>query len=78
VTREKRRAVRKRQVWTDDDTEALRYWHGCKLTDGRMAKKLGCCRRTVLRQREAVGLRAVDRTCMAEKGRRVRHDDRLQ
>lgn len=50
----------KRKVWTAEDDEALRYWHAFKFTDGRIAKKLGCSRWTVLRQREAMGLRAVD------------------
>jgi hypothetical protein len=52
---------RRRKTWTEDDTEALRYWHGCRPTDGRIARKLRCCRRTVLRQREAAGLTAVHR-----------------
>jgi len=51
--------VRKRKVWTTQDDEDLRYWHACRYTDGRIAKKLGCCRRTVLRQREAMGLTAI-------------------
>lgn len=51
--------MRKRKVWTAQDDEDLRYWHACRLTDGRIAKKMGCCRRTVLRQREAMGLVAV-------------------
>lgn len=52
----------KRKVWTQEDDEDLRYWHACRYTDGRIAKKLGCSRRTVLRQREAMGLRAVSNT----------------
>lgn len=52
-------ASRKRKLWTAQDDEDLRYWHAFKYTDGRIAKKLGCCRRTVLRQREAMGLIAV-------------------
>lgn len=45
-----------RKVWTAQDDEDLRYWHGCRYTDGRIAKKLGCCRRTILRQRKAMNL----------------------
>ena len=45
---------RRRKIWTEDDTEALRYWHGCRLTDGRIARKLRCSRRTILRQRQAM------------------------
>lgn len=51
--------MRKRKAWTADDTEALAYWHASRLTDGRIALKLHCCRRTILRQRDAMGLRAV-------------------
>ena len=51
---------RRRKAWTSQDDEDLRYWHACRLTDGRIARKLGCCRRTILRQREAFGLPAVD------------------
>ena len=63
------RPSRRRKVWTAQDDEDLRYWHACRYTDGRIAKKLGCCRRTVLRQREAIGLRAVDhpRSCRIMK-----------
>ena len=50
---------KRRNVWTTEDYEALRYWHACRYTDGRIAKKLGCCRRTVLRQRESIGLIAI-------------------
>ena len=50
---------RRRKVWTAQDDEDLRYWHACRYTDGRIARKLGCCRRTILRQREAMGLAAV-------------------
>lgn len=50
----------KRKVWTTQDDEDLKYWWACRYTDGRIAKKLGCCRRTILRQREAMGLGAVD------------------
>lgn len=42
------------------DGEDLRYCHACKYTDGRIARRLGCCRRTVLRQRETIRLGAVD------------------
>lgn len=50
----------KRKVWTAEDDGDLRYWHALGYTDGRIAWKLGCCRRTVLRQRETMGLRAAD------------------
>lgn len=51
--------MRSRKVWTAQDDEDLRYWHACRYTDGRIARKMRCCRRTILRQREALGLRAV-------------------
>lgn len=52
--------MRQRKVWTAEDTEALQYFHGCRWPDRRIAKRLKCSRRTILRQREAVGLRAVN------------------
>lgn len=51
---------RRRKVWTAQDDEDLRYWHAFRYTDGKIARKLGCCRRTVLRQREAMDLCAVN------------------
>lgn len=51
--------MKSRKVWTAQDDEDLKYWWACRLTDGRIARKLGCSRRTVLRQREAIGLSAV-------------------
>lgn len=61
----------KRKVWTAEDDEALRYWHGWKYTDGRIARKLRCCRRTVLRQRGAMNLPPI--FPKASSGKRVRH-----
>lgn len=52
--------MRRRKVWTAEDDEDLRYFHGCRWTDERIARKLGCCRRTVLRQRSAMDLCAVN------------------
>lgn len=52
--------MKSRKVWTSQDDEDLRYWHAFRYTDGRIARKLGCSRRTILRQREAIGLRAVE------------------
>lgn len=61
--------MRKRKVWTAQDDEDLRYWHGCRLTDGRIARKLGCCRRTILRQREAACLGAVRHPASVQPGK---------
>lgn len=61
-----------RKVWTGEDDEALRYWHAFKLTDGRIARRLGCSRRTILRQREAIGLKAVGHPARAkDAGRNI-------
>lgn len=54
--------MKRRKVWTEEDNEALRYFHGCRYTDGRIARKLECSRRTILRQREAIGLSAVEQS----------------
>lgn len=40
--------MRSRKVWTEDDTEALRYWHGCGLREGRIARTLKCSRRSIM------------------------------
>lgn len=37
------------------------YWHACRYTDGRIAKKLWYCRRTFLRQRDSIGPIAIVR-----------------
>ena len=48
-----------RKVWTEADSALLeracapgKMDDGFPATDGRLAKELGCCRRTVIRQRQ--------------------------
>lgn len=49
-----------RKVWTEADSALLeracasgKMDDGFPATDGRLAKALGCCRRTIIRQRQA-------------------------
>lgn len=55
-----------RKVWTEADSALLeracasgKMDDGFPATDGRLAKALGCCRRTVIRQRQVRQLRAI-------------------
>ena len=57
-------AEKARKVWTDADTALLervcasgKMDDGSLATDGKLARALGCCRRTVIRQRQVRQLR---------------------
>lgn len=54
-----------RKKWTDADSALLervcasgKMDDGFPATDGRLAKELGCCRRTIIRQRQVRQIRA--------------------
>lgn len=55
-----------RKVWTEADSALLeracasgKMDDGFPATDGRLAKELGCCRRTIIRQRQVRQIGAV-------------------
>ncbi len=55
-----------RKIWTDADSALLeracasgKMDDGFPATDGRLAKELGCCRRTIIRQRQVRQIGAV-------------------
>jgi hypothetical protein len=61
-----------RKVWTEADSALLeracasgKMDDGAPATDGRLAKALGCCRRTVIRQRKRMTIEA---PCGPHKG----------
>ena len=55
-----------------EERETLRSLHADNWTDGRIARAMRRCRRTIIRQREAMGLSAVE-----HPAKRDRLGDRL-
>ena len=71
-----------RKKWTDADSALLeracasgKMDDGFPATDGRLAKALGCCRRTIIRQRQVRQLVALagpaEGGCMSAKRREL-------